>query len=219
MTLAFSRGARLRCTLLLAAATTLTALAGCAPLLVGGALVGGSMMAADRRTSGTQIEDQAIELKARNRISEAIGGRGNVSVTSYNRMALITGEVRDQADRAAVERAVSQVENVRAIVNELQIAGAASLTSRSSDAIVTSKVKASLVDARDISANYYKVVTERGVVYLMGRVTEREADRATEIARGVPGVHKVVRLFEIISQAEVDAMKLQPQLDPPKQAD
>ena len=90
MTFSFSRGARLRCTLLLVAATTLTALAGCAPLLVGGALVGGSMMAADRRTSGTQIEDQAIELKARNRIAEAIGDRGNVSVTSYNRTALIT---------------------------------------------------------------------------------------------------------------------------------
>ena len=216
MTLAFSRGARLRCTLLLAAATTLTALAGCAPLLVGGAFVGGTMMAADRRTSGTQIEDQAIELKARNRISDAIGDRGNVSVTSYNRTALITGEVRSEADKAAVEQAVSRVENVRAIVNELQIAGGASLTSRSNDAIITSKVKASFVDARDISANYYKVVTERGVVYLMGRVTEREADRATELARSVPGVQKVVRLFEILSQKEVDAMMLQPQLDKPK---
>ena len=213
MTFSFSRGARLRCTLLLATATTLTALAGCAPLLLGGALVGGSMMAADRRTSGTQIEDQAIELKARNRIAEAIGDRGNVSVTSYNRTALITGEVRDEADKAAVAQAVSRVENVRAIVNELQIAGAASLTSRSNDAIVTSKVKASFVDARDISANYYKVVTERGVVYLMGRVTEAEATRATELARSVPGVQKVVRLFEILSQAEVDAMRLKPQLD------
>jgi len=216
MTLAISRRARLRCSLTLAAVMAATTLAGCAPLLVGGAVVGGSMMAVDRRTSGAQIEDQAIELKARNRVTDAIGERGNVSVTSYNRTALITGEVRSEDDKAAVERAVSQVENLRAIVNELQIAGAASFTSRSSDAIITSKVKASFVDARDISTNYYKVVTERGVVYLMGRVTEREADRATEIARGVPGVHKVVRLFEIISQAEVDAMRVQPQTEPPK---
>ena len=201
MTRIFSRSAAL-----LAAVAASTLLSACAPLIVGGAMLGGTLMATDRRTSGTQIEDQAIELKARNRIRDVIGDRGHVEVTSYNRMVLITGQVPAEADKSAIEQAVQKVDSVRSIVNELEMIGASSLTGRSADAIVTSKVKASFVDASDLSANVIKVVTERGVVYLMGRVTEREATRATELARGVGGVQKVVRVFEIITEQELAEM-------------
>jgi osmotically-inducible protein OsmY len=175
---------------------------GCAPLVVGGA-VGGAMMFSDRRTSGTQIEDQAIEVKAGNRAREVLGERGHLNFTSYNRTLLVTGEVPTDADRTAVERAVTGVENVRAVVNELGVLGNSSLGSRSSDAIITSKVKATFVDAKDLQANAVKVVTERGTVYLMGRVTEREAARATELARSVGGVEKVVRVFEMLTESEL----------------
>ena len=202
MTRIFSRSAAL-----LAAVAASTLLSACAPLIVGGAMLGGTLMATDRRTSGTQIEDQAIELKARNRIRDVIGDRGHVEVTSYNRMVLITGQVPAEADKSAIEQAVQKVDSVRSIVNELEMIGASSLTGRSADAIVTSKVKASFVDASDLSANVIKVVTERGVVYLMGRVTEREATRATELTRGVGGVQKVVRMFEIITEQELAEMQ------------
>jgi osmotically-inducible protein OsmY len=192
-----------RPTLLLVALAATTLLGACAPLLIGGAMLGGSMVVTDRRTSGTQIDDQGIELKSINKVGEAIGDRGSVSITSYNRQVLITGEVPAEADKAAVEQAVARIENVRTIINELAIATGSSLGTRSNDTLLTSKVKASMVDAKDVQANAYKVVTERGVVYLMGRVTEREAKRATDIARGVSGVRKVVRVFEIVSEAEL----------------
>jgi osmotically-inducible protein OsmY len=188
----------------LAAALAATTLLGaCAPLLVGGAMAGTALMVTDRRTSGTQVEDQTIELKALTRVRETIGERGHVVTTSYNRLVLLTGEVQTDADKAAVEQAIARIENVRTIVNELAVMGASSLTSRSNDAILTSKVKASFVDAKDLFANAFKVVTERGTVHLMGRVTEREATRATDIARGVSGVQKVVRVLEVITEAEL----------------
>lgn len=188
---------------LVAAATVSTALTGCFPLVLGGAVVGGTSVYTDRRTSGTQLEDEAIEIKALSRNSEAIGSRGRVSVTSYNRLALITGEVTSDADRALIEKTVSRVENVRSIVNELTVVKELPSSNAGTDAIVTGKIKASLVDSKDVFAQAVKVVTERGTVYLMGRVTEREAARAAEIARGVSGVQKVVRVFEIISEAEL----------------
>jgi osmotically-inducible protein OsmY len=183
----------------------------CAPLLVGGAMVGTALTVSDRRTSGTQLEDEAIELKAISRVRDAIADRGHVNVTSYNRTVLITGEVPNDADRAAVEQAIARIENVRATANELAVAGASSMTSRSSDSILTSKVKASYFDAKDLQANAIKVVAERGVVYLMGRVTEREAARAADLARGVSGVTKVVRVFEVISEAELAELQPPPQ--------
>jgi osmotically-inducible protein OsmY len=185
--------------LLLSGAALLPA---CAPLVVGGAMVGGSLMAIDRRTSGAQVEDQAIELKSLSRISE-LATLGHVSITSYNRMVLITGEVPTEADRTRVEEAMQKVENVRSVVNELAVMGNSSLGARSNDSILSAKVKATLVDAKDMQANAVKVVTERGTVYLMGRVTEREAGRATDLARSVGGVLKVVRVFEVISEAEL----------------
>ena len=186
--------------LALAAGTTLSA---CAPLLIGGAIWGGTLVVSDRRTSGTQIDDQAIELKSVRRIADVIGDRGHVNVTSYNRLVLLSGEVPTEADKAAVEQAVARIDNVRAIVNELTLAAPSSLSARSNDTLMTSKVKASMVDAKDIQANAYKVVTERGVVYLMGRVTEREANRAADIARGVSGVQKVVKVFDVVSEGEL----------------
>ena len=194
---------QMRFTALIAAIAAATALSACAPLLIGGAVVGGSMVVTDCRTSGAQVEDQAIELKVLNRVREAVGDRGHVSVTSYNRLLLITGEAATDADKAAVEQAASRVENVRSIVNELAVMGASSLTSRSNDTILTSKIKASFIDAKDVFANAVKVVTERGTVFLMGRVTEREATRASDIARGVSGVQKVVKVFEIVTEAEL----------------
>ena len=178
-------------------------LSACAPLVVGGAMVGGALMVTDRRTSGAQVEDQAIELKATNRTREVLGDRGHVNATSYNRTVLLTGEVPAEADRTAVEQTISRIENVRSVVNELAVMGNSSLTSRSNDAILSGKVKATFVDAKDLQANVFKVYTERGTVYLMGRVTEREANRAADLARSIGGVEKVVRVFEILTEAEL----------------
>lgn len=191
----------------LAAVTVSTSLTGCFPLLLGGAMVGGAAVYTDRRTSGIQLEDEAIELKASNRLRNELGERARVSVVSYNRLVLLTGEVSGEADKAVVGRVVSGIDNVRSIVNEVTVVSAQPTNTVASDALVTSKVKASLVDSKDIFAQSVKVVTERGTVYLMGRVTEREANRATEIARGVSGVDKVVRVFEIITEAELANMQ------------
>jgi len=187
-------------------ALAVATLSGCAALVVGGAAVGTAMLDTDRRTSGVQVEDQAIELKAVTRIREAVGDRGHVNATSYNRVVLLTGEVASEADRTAIEQAVSRIENVRSTVNELAVMGSSSLTARSNDTVLTSKTKASYVDAKDLQSNAIKVVTERGTVFLMGRVTEREAKRASDLARGVSGVQKVVRVFEIVTDAELAAM-------------
>lgn len=192
---------RLRTAVPLLAAVTL--LAGCAPLLVGGALVGGGLMATDRRTSGAQIDDQSIEVKARNRVRDILGERGHVDVTSYNRIVLITGEVPTEAEKAAIGRSVGQIENVRSVVNELAVGLASAWTGRSADALLTTRVKSALVAADNAIATQIKVVSERGTVYLMGRVSEPEAQRATDIARAVSGVQKVVRVFELIGEAEL----------------
>lgn len=191
----------------LAAATLAASLSACAPLLVGGAAVGGALVATDRRTTGTVVDDQGIELKAKARIRETVGDRGHINVTSYNRTVLLTGETPTAEDKAAIESVVTRVENVRGVLNELVIGPVVPLAEISNDVLITGKVKASFVDARDIFANAFKVVTEHGVVYLMGRVTEREANRAVEVARSVGGVRKVIRAFEIITEAELAAMK------------
>ncbi len=201
------RPAILRLSLIAGAIASSTLFSACAPLLVGGAMVGSSLVATDRRTSGTQVEDQTIELKASRRISETIADRGHVNVTSYNRLVLITGEVPTEADKASVEQAIARIDNVKTVVNELLVGTPSSFSTRSSDTLITSKVKASIVDAKDVQVNAFKVVTERGNVYLMGRVTEREADRGAYISRGVSGVLKVVKVFEIVSEAELAGMQ------------
>ena len=197
--------------LALLGATTFALLtqSGCAALVVGGA-VGTAMVASDRRSTGTQFEDESIELKSVTRIRETVGERGHVNVVSYNRMVLLTGEVASEADRSAIEQTITRIENVRSTVNELAVSGSSSLTARSNDAILTSKVKASFVDAKDLQVNTLKVVTERATVYLLGRVSEREATRAADIARGVSGVQKVVKVFEILTEAELAALGSEP---------
>jgi osmotically-inducible protein OsmY len=192
-------------TLLVLSACLGGGLSACAPMIVGGAVVG-SLMATDRRTAGIQIEDEGIELRAASGIRANLGERVRVSVTSYNRQVLLTGEVPNAQDKQLVEQVVSRVENVRAIVNELSIQDSPSFRQRSSDALVTGMVKANLLDAKDLFANAFKVTTERGTTYLMGRVTQREADRATDIARSTRGVQKVVRILEIISEEELQGM-------------
>lgn len=195
--------------LLLLSASLGGALSACAPIVIGGAVMG-SLMATDRRTAGTQIEDEGIELRTSSRIDENLGDRVHVNVTSYNRQVLLTGEVPNAQDKQLVEQVVSRVENVRSIVNELVILGHSTLTQRSSDVFVTGKVKAALIDAKDLHANAFKVVTERGTTYLMGRVSEREAKRATDITRATGGVQKVVRLLEIISEEELQNLLPKP---------
>jgi len=177
-------------------------LTACIPLIAGG-VAGGALLATDRRTSGAQLEDEGIELRASNRIRNTVGDRVHVNLTSYNRQVLLTGEVPTAQDKKAVEQIVSQVENVAAVVNELAVSATSTLTERSSDVLVTGRVKAMLLDAQDLQSNVFKVVTERGTTYLMGRVSKREADRATEVVRGTPGVQKVIRIFEILSEEEL----------------
>ena len=176
--------------------------AGCAPLLLGGAVLGTGLVVTDRRTTGIQIEDEGIELRAAARIRQ-LATLGQVSATSYNRMVLLTGEVPGAAERTAVEQAVAKVENVRSVVNEIVVAGNSSLSSRSADSILSAKVKATLVDAKDVQAHAFKVLCERRVIYLMGRVTEREANRGAELASQVSGVEKVVKVFDIVSERDL----------------
>ena len=178
----------------------------CAPVLLGGAVAGGALASVDRRTVGTQVEDQSIELKSAARVRELTGEQAHVNVTSYNRIVLLTGEVPDAAARSAVEQAISRIEGVRSVVNELAVLGKSTLTARSNDAVLSARVKAGFIDAKDLQAQAVKVTTERGVVHLMGRVTEREAARAVEVARAVPGVQKVVRVFEILTEAQLAAL-------------
>ena len=183
----------------------LAALSGCGALLMGGAVIGSGLVVTDRRTTGIQIEDETIELKAASRLRD-LATLGYLNVTSYNRLVLLTGEVPGEAERVAAEQTVGRIENVRSVVNELIVSGNSSFGSRSGDAVLSAKVKATLVDAKDVQANAYKVVTERGIVYLMGRVTEREAGRGADLARAVPGVQKVVRVFDILTEGELAAL-------------
>ncbi len=195
---------------LLGAALLAATAAGCVPLVVGSAAVGTALVATDRRTSGAQLEDETIELRASNRLPEALSNRGHINVTSYNRQVLLTGEVPNEQDRVTAEEVVRRVENVRGIVNELGVMGNSTLSQRSSDVLVTGQAKAALVDTRDLSPTNIKVVTERGTVYLLGRVTQRESDRAADVVRGVNGVQKVVRVFEVISEEELRKLSPQP---------
>ncbi|MGI4848447.1 MAG: BON domain-containing protein [Janthinobacterium lividum] len=194
---------------------TATTLQGCIGLAVGGAVVG-TLAATDRRTLASQAADKEIGIKGDLRVKNMVGDRGSVSINSFNRKVLLTGEVRDEAMKANVEREVAALEGVESVVNELAVMPVASFSQRNNDTFVTGKVKASFVDARDVSSNVLKVNTERGVVYLMGRVTQFEGNRAAEIARGVPGVLQVVKVFEYISEDEARQAASQPQESTPQ---
>ncbi len=185
----------------LAALCAAVTLSGCFEAAVMGASAT-VLAAVDRRTTGTQIEDEGIELRAVNRIGERFGDKLHVNVTSFNRNVLLTGEVTDAAVRSEIEKIVRSLPNVRGVTNESQVAGVSAYSARASDASITGKVKARFLDAGKFNAVHVKVVTEAGVVYLIGIVTEKEAADATEIARTTSGVRKVVKVFEYCKPTE-----------------
>ncbi|VXC28938.1 BON domain-containing protein [Massilia sp. 9I] len=184
-------------------------LSGCVAMAVGGVATA-ALSANDRRTLGMQTEDKSINVKAEIKMQQLTGENGHINVTSYNRKVLLTGEVRDEAMKQAAEREVRAIDNVVSVINELEIAGPSSYTSRSSDALITTKVKASLVDKKTISATSVKVTTERGVVYLQGLVTPREGNVAADVAKGVSGVTRVVKIFEYIAEEDPRANQAAP---------
>ena len=180
-------------------------LQGCVALVIGGAAAGAAATF-DRRSIGAQTEDKAIAVKAELRIPKVAGPDAHVNTASFNRVVLLTGEVKDEAAKAAVEKEVRAIDGVLNVANELTVGPPASYTSRSNDALITTKVKAGLTNMQTISATSYKVVTERSVVYLMGRVTQREGQIGADVARSVGGVSQVVKLFDYISEDEMRAL-------------
>jgi len=178
-------------------AAALALLQGCFPLAVTG-MGAAALMASDRRTTGMYIEDEAIEWKAFARLREYNGRGAHVNPTSFNRRVLLTGEAPTEAMKKEVEDAVRKIENAGEVVNEVQVAGASSLASRGNDALITSNVKARMVNNGKFSPNHVKVLTEANVAYLMGIVTQAEGEAAVEIARTTQGVSRVVKVFEYV---------------------
>lgn len=190
-----------RLTVLFAAAAA-ALLTGCAAAVVGGAAATGALMVTNRRSPSTQLSDQTIELRAASRASEILDGNGHINIVSYYRKVLLTGEVPNEEARQRIQAAVAETPDVAAVVNELAVMPASSLTSRSNDTVITGRVKTNLVNAKGVPANSIKVVTERGSTYLMGRVTRQEANLATEAARTTSGVQRVVQVLDFISDEE-----------------
>ncbi len=178
----------------------------CAPIIIGGAMVGSALVATDRRTSGTQLEDQTIEFKSASRIRNELGDKVHVSSNSYNRVLLLTGEANSEAARDQLTAIGKGVDGAQDVINEVEVMPASTLSSRANDTLVATKIKATLVDAKDLVSSAFEVVVERGNVYLMGRVTQREADRSSDLIRTIEGVKKVVRCFEIVTEAQLDQL-------------
>ncbi|GKS70233.1 osmotically-inducible protein OsmY, contains BON domain [Nitrosomonas sp. PY1] len=178
----------------------LLTLTGCVPMFTIGTAAGtGTYISEDRRTSGMFIEDEGIELKSSKRINQQFGGNVHINVTSYNRLVLLTGEAPTAEIKADIEKLIMGVDNVRKIYNEIAVANITSLASRSSDTLLTSKVKTRFLTERKFQINHVKIVSENSVVYLMGMVTRQEGDNAAQIASGTSGVSKVVKVFEYIN--------------------
>lgn len=173
-------------------------LQGCLPLVVGAGVGAGVMVADDRRSSATMLEDQTIEIKASKRISERFEGQYRVSVTSFNRYVLVVGQVPNEDIKREIEVMILETPNVRNVQNEITVSGASSLVARSNDSLLTSRIKGRLVQSKDVSANHVKVVTESGTAYLMGVVTRSEAEAASQVAATTGGVQRVVKVFEYL---------------------
>ena len=167
--------------------------------MIAGAAGGAAMVATDRRTAGAQVDDEAIELKIVTRANELYGDRIHLNVTSFNGVVLLTGEAPDQGAWASLGNLAKGTEKVRVVHNELVVAPPSELGSRSNDAFITSKVKARMLEAAKFPPNAVKVVTERGVVYLMGIVSRAEGQAAGEVAATTEGVQRVVKVFEYTS--------------------
>ncbi|WP_374400797.1 BON domain-containing protein [Niveibacterium sp.] len=175
----------------------------CVPMVVTGAAVGVTATM-DRRSYGVQVEDSTIEAKASSAISTKLGPTARVSVTSFNRVVLLSGEVPDEAAKAEAERQLRALPyQIRTVYNELTIGPRSSFSQQSGDALTTSKVKARLVETKEISSTQVKVVTESGVAYLMGIVSPREQEVATFVGTTTTGVRKVVRLFEVMTPEQI----------------
>lgn len=179
-----------------------TQLSGCAQLMLQAVSVG-AMVSVDRRTAGAQLEDETIQLKAVAALRQALGSSGNISVTSYNRQVLLTGEVPDADSKTLAERVVGQVENVRTVYNELGVENATTMAQRGSDLYLSARVRAAFFDTPGLSSNAFKVVTTRSTVYLMGLVTPRESERAVRVTQQVNGVQRIVKVFELIGEEEL----------------
>lgn len=214
MKFAFTAAVRRPLAALVLGATLATSLQGCFPLMVGATAVG-TLAATDRRTIGAQTDDKSIELKGEGRARRITGDDGRVAVTSYNRMVLLTGEVKDAAMKTEVERQIATIDNVRGIENDLTVAPVSSVGARSSDLLITSKVKAAFIDTKDLYVNAFLVHTDRGVVYLMGRVTRREGKLAADVARNAASnIRKVVTLYDYISEDELKELQAKPEQEP-----
>lgn len=187
------------------AASLAASLQGCVGLVVGGAVVGG-FAATDRRTLGDQTADKEIALKANGKLSSLVGDAGHVDITTYDRKILLTGEVKDEQMKQNVEQEMRNIQDVVGVMNELEVGFTSSFSSRSNDLYITSKVSATFVDAKELNANSIKVVTERGNVYLLGKVTQHEGDIAAYLVSGISGVKSVVKMFEYISDDELRQM-------------
>ena len=200
-------------------ATVVVSLQGCVGLVVGGAVMG-TVAATDRRTLGAQTDDAAIVLKGSGRAAKITGDLGRVAVTSFNHRVLLTGEVKDEKMKKEVEGQITTIDGVVSIENDLAVAPVSSFGARSNDLLITGKVKAAIVDTKDIYVSAIKVHTDRGVVYLMGRVTQREANLTAEVARNAAsGIKKVVKLFEYISEQELKDLATKPAAQEGKAAD
>ena len=195
--------------------TALASLSACFPLVATGVAVG-ALATADRRTYGAQTDDQAIELKGSGRLNESDKRLGGVSITSYNRKVLLTGQVLSEDDKKLAEQIMTRIENVRSLHNELAVSGRTGFGVAASDTTITAKVKAALFDAKDVHANTVKVVTEGSIVYLMGILTQKEAAKAAQVAAGVSGVSKVVTVIETISEVELERIQQRPKEEPKK---
>jgi len=198
-----------------ALAASVVSLSGCFPLFLGGAVTT-AMVVSDRRTSGTVLEDNTIQIKANSRIDNNMGDRVHINVNAYNRKVLLTGEVPSEQDKQLAEKLAAGVENVQGVFNELAVLGNTTFSQKTTDALVTSRVKGAIIDAKDLTSTAVKVVTERGSVYLLGRVTPREANRFVEVIRAQDGVHRLVLLWEKITEEELATIAPPPPADTQK---
>lgn len=180
-------------------AVSLGALSGCAPLVVGGAAATTAAVATDRRTAGEQVEDKAIEMKVGGEMRKLVGENGRVNTVSYAGHVLLMGDVPTEQDKQQAEKLASQVDKVKRVYNQLRVGDITPLSVRTNDSWLSTKVTTTLINTKQVPTRTMVVATERGVVYLMGRVTDAESERAGKAAAGVGGINKVVKLFEIVS--------------------
>ena len=188
---------------------TLLSVSACFPLMAGGVVMTG-FVAVDRRTSGAMLEDQAIEVKTSTRIRDVLGERVHITITSYNRKLLLTGEAPDAKDKEQAGEIAKNIDNVASVWNEVGVTSITTLTERTNDLVAAGRIKADLIDAKDLFSNAYKIVVERGAVYVMGRITAREAKRVASVISGVTGVKKVVLVHETITEDELANLNAKP---------